>query len=122
MQTPYPRNDSVNGTPTHEPTTLPRRRLQVDSFGAARLAAEAAALGDVLDDLRGHCDPRGVEGRHGREFLPGCRHHCEGHGRIAACFARRFDDRHSAAAVRGRAQKLREIAGPDAVPHTPVII
>ena len=92
------------------------------SFGEERLEREAEALAGLLDDLRGHCDPRGVEGRHGAQFLPACRHHCEGHARVRACFDRRFDERHSAAAVRQRAQMIREIAGAGAVPHTPVVI
>jgi hypothetical protein len=62
---------------------------QVASFGTWRLEAEAAALDALLEDLRGHCDPRDLEGRPAREFLPACRHHCEGQQRVQLCFQKR---------------------------------
>lgn len=95
---------------------------QTRTFGVERLRQESESLDSVLDDVRGHCDPRDLEHRGQREFLPACRHHCEGMAKVSACFGKRFDEQHSAAAVRFRAMKIREIAGLAAAPHTPLVV
>jgi hypothetical protein len=95
---------------------------QVTAFGLERLGKEVQALRTLMDDLRGHCDGTDLEHRARRHFMPACRHHCEGQTRIEQCFEKRFDDQHSAEAVRTRANKLREIAGAGAVTHTPLVV
>lgn len=90
------------------------------SFSAPRLAREVGALEAVLADVRGHCDPRNSERRPAAQYFPACKHHCEGHARLEACFLARFNSTHSAEAQRLQAAQLRSLSGPAAVAHTPL--
>jgi len=92
------------------------------TFGSDRMLKELTSFQHILDDARGVCDLRDLENRGLREFMPPCSRSCEGHSRLLKCFMKRFDEKHSATAIRSAANKLREIGGVQAAPHTPLVV